>query len=93
VRQGEHRPETQNDAQSLAGTSNIPMGSEDEFEQRFAKDKEIIVYDDFLECGASTHAARELVRRGFHRVKDYEEGIHEWRERDNVVHGTGVRRS
>ncbi|HKF93988.1 MAG TPA: rhodanese-like domain-containing protein [Gammaproteobacteria bacterium] len=93
MRQGEHHPETQNDAQSLAGTSNISMGSEYELKQRFAKDKEIIVYDDSLECGASTHAARELVRRGFHRVKDYEEGIHEQRERDNVVHGTGVRRS
>jgi hypothetical protein len=29
----------------------------------------------------------------FTAFKDYEEGIHEWRERDNVVHGTGVRRS
>jgi rhodanese-related sulfurtransferase len=81
------------DQERIPGFINIPMGSDGEFEQRFAKDKEIIVYDDFLECGASTQAAREFVRRGFHRVKDYEEGIHEWRERDNVVHGTGVRRS
>jgi rhodanese-related sulfurtransferase len=56
------------DQERIPGFINIPMGSDGEFEQRFAKDKEIIVYDDFLECGAATQAARELVQRGFHRV-------------------------
>lgn len=80
------------DKEHIPGSINIPRGSEDVFEQRFAKDKEIIVYDDSLECKASTEVARELARRGFHRVKDYEEGIREWKEHDNVVHGTGNRR-
>jgi rhodanese-related sulfurtransferase len=70
----------------IPGSVNIPCGSEDEFEQRFNKDKEIIVYCASSDCEASIRVARELARRGFHRVKAYEGGIREWKEHDNVVH-------
>ncbi|MDQ3731753.1 MAG: rhodanese-like domain-containing protein [Pseudomonadota bacterium] len=74
----------------IPGSINIPEGREDEFERRFAKDKEIILYDDSLACEASTQVARELARRGFHRVKDYEEGLQEWKARKKLVHGTSA---
>ena len=61
-----------------------------ESEQCFAGDQKIILYDDLLECRASTQAARELARHSFHRIKDYEEVISGWREHDNAVRATGV---
>jgi rhodanese-related sulfurtransferase len=70
----------------IPGSINIPLGSDDQFEQRFAKDKEIIVYCASSDCDASTKVAQELARRGFHRVKDYEEDLRDWKERDNIVH-------
>lgn len=76
----------------IPGSMNVPDGCEDEFERRFAKDKEIILYDSSLKCGVSTKVARELARRGFHRVKDYEEGLQEWKACDKLVHGSGALR-
>jgi rhodanese-related sulfurtransferase len=73
----------------LPGSINIPSGNEHEFEQRFNTDKEIIIYGASIDCDTSTRVARELVRRGFHRVKAYEEGIREWKESDNIVHSGG----
>lgn len=70
----------------LPGSINIPSENEDEFEQRFNMDKEIIVYGSSIDCDTSIRVARELVRRGFHRVKAYEEGIRDWKECDNIVH-------
>ena len=74
----------------IPGSINIPPGREDEFERRFARDKEIILYDDSLACHASTMVARELARLGFYRVKDCEEGLQEWKARDKLVHGTNA---
>ncbi|HEX2237869.1 MAG TPA: rhodanese-like domain-containing protein [Gammaproteobacteria bacterium] len=42
----------------IPGSINIPLGHEDEFEQRFTKDKEIIVYGNSLACDASTQVAQ-----------------------------------
>ncbi len=75
----------------IPGSINIPLGHEAEFEQRFTK--EIIVYGDSLACDASTQVAQELVQRGFYRVKDYEEGIQEWKAGGNLVHGIGLQLS
>lgn len=82
-------PPEEFEKEHIPGSINIPLGGEDEFEQRFANDKEIILYDDSPECDASTRVAEELTRRGFHRIKDYEEGLQEWKAGDNVVHGAG----
>jgi phosphoketolase len=42
----------------IPGSINIPLGHEDEFEQGFTKDKEIIVYGNSLACDASQHMSR-----------------------------------
>jgi rhodanese-related sulfurtransferase len=63
----------------IASSINIPEGSEDEFERRFDKDKEIIVYCASEQCDASPKAAKELARRGFRRVRDYEAGMSDWK--------------
>jgi len=70
---------------------NIPKGREDEFEKRYAKDKEIIVYCASPDCDASPKVAEELVQRGFENVRDFEGGMSEWKSADgNVEHGAGV---
>lgn len=58
---------------------NIPQGDEDTFERRFSRDKEIIVYCASRDCDASPKTARELARRGFTDVKDFEAGMKGWK--------------
>lgn len=74
----------------IPGSTNIPLGQEDRFEERFDKDKEIVVYCASPQCDASEKTARELARRGFHRVVDYEAGLSEWRDRGRPLAGTGT---
>lgn len=63
----------------LPGSINIPQGREQDFEARFDKDKEIIVYCASFDCQASPSVARELAQRGFTAVQDYEGGIEDWK--------------
>lgn len=69
----------------IPGSVNIPQGREDEFERRFNKSKEIIVYCASPDCPASPAVAEELQRRGFTAVKDYDAGMSDWRESGNEV--------
>ncbi|HSN71832.1 MAG TPA: rhodanese-like domain-containing protein [Steroidobacteraceae bacterium] len=64
---------------------NIPKGQEDEFERRFDKDKEIVVYCASFECDASPTVASRLAERGFTKVRDYEGGIGDWKISGNRV--------
>jgi len=64
----------------IPGSINIPMGHEDEFERRFDKGKEIIVYCTSSDCDAAPLVARELARRGFHNVFEYEAGLNDWKQ-------------
>ena len=66
---------------------NIPQGNEDVFERRFSRDKEIIVYCASSDCDASPKAARELVRRGFTNVKDFDSGLEGWKDYGNALVG------
>jgi len=66
---------------------NIPKDEIDEFEQRFDKDKEIIVYCASLDCPASPQTADELVERGFDKVYDYERGLSDWKHAGDPVEG------
>jgi len=66
--------------QHIPGSINIPKGEEEEFERRFNKDKEIIVYCASPDCDASPTVARELTDRGFDSIRDYEAGMSEWKE-------------
>lgn len=63
----------------IPGSINIPQGKESLFEQRFAKDKEIVVYCASPDCHASDKVAEMLVRRGFIRVYDYAGGLSDWK--------------
>jgi rhodanese-related sulfurtransferase len=69
----------------IPGSINIPQGKEDEFENRFGKMKEIIVYCASPDCSASPKAAEELTKRGFVSVRDYEGGMSDWKEAGNEV--------
>lgn len=71
----------------IPGSINIPLGDEEKFEQRFAKNKEIIVYCASESCDASPKAARELRERGFAKVYDYAKGMKDWKQADNPVEG------
>lgn len=62
-------------------------GQIDEFEARFDKGKEIVVYCASPSCDASPKVAAELAQRGFERVLDYEADMSGWRERGHEVEG------
>jgi rhodanese-related sulfurtransferase len=75
----------------IAGSINIPAEEIDEFERRFEKDKEIVVYCASPECSASPKAAAELSGRGFRRVLDYEGGMRAWKNADHdITSGPGL---
>jgi rhodanese-related sulfurtransferase len=81
---------TQFERARIPGSANIPHGEEDSFEKRFDKEKEIIVYCASPQCDASEKAARELARRGFRRVVEYEAGLRGWQESGHAVVGSGA---
>lgn len=64
--------------QHIPGSINIPMGDEADFEARFDKSKDIVVYCASTDCDASPTVAKRLAERGFENVYDYEAGIKDW---------------
>lgn len=73
------------EAQHIPNSINIPLDQLGEFENRFGKDKEIIVYCDSFDCDASPKAAGSLIDRGFANVIDYEGGMSDWKDGGNFV--------
>lgn len=71
----------------IPGSINIPKGREDEFEKRFSKDKEIIVYCASSDCDASPAVAEKLADMGFTRVRDFDAGMAGWKAVDGPVEG------
>lgn len=69
----------------IPGSINIQRGSEDSIEQRFSKNKEIIVYSFSPECSASSQMRRELLSRGFRNVRNYGSGITYWKQSGQPV--------
>lgn len=69
----------------IPGSINIPKGQEEEFEKRFDKSKEIIVYCGSSECPASSEVAEKLTHKGFRNVVKFEVGMKGWKESDNQV--------
>lgn len=69
----------------IPGSVNIPQGREEEFERRYDKGKEIIVYCASPDCPASPTVAEDLRRRGFTDVWDYDAGMSGWKEAGNEV--------
>jgi rhodanese-related sulfurtransferase len=66
---------------------NIPQSEIDRFEEKFARDKEIIVYCASKECDASPKTANVLQEHGFTKVYDYAEGLKGWKNAGNSTAG------
>jgi rhodanese-related sulfurtransferase len=64
---------------------NIPHGEEGTFEQKFDKDKEIVLYCASPQCDASPKAAETLALRGFSAVADFEGGLSVWKDAGNMT--------
>lgn len=69
------------EAEHIVGSINIPAGRETEYETRFSTQKEIVVYDAALEGTASSIVAERLRKKGFSRLRDFQGGLKEWRDR------------
>lgn len=78
-------------ARHIVGSINIPADNEEEFERRFDKDKEIIVYCASPKGKYSPTVAIDLVKRGFTNVTDYEDGLSEWIHEGYPVEGDDFR--
>lgn len=74
----------------IPSSINIPQDDVDEFEKRFDKNKDIIVYCASADCDASLEVAKELSKRGFRHVYDYEKGMSDWRMAGHPVEGTSA---
>ena len=74
----------------IPGSINIPQGEEQRFDDRFDKDKDIVVYCASTKCDASEKAAKALAKRGFRRVQDYADGLTDWRQAGRPITGTTV---
>jgi rhodanese-related sulfurtransferase len=74
----------------IPASINIPRDEIEEFEHRFDKSKDIIVYCASPDCDASPAVARELVKRGFRHVFDYESGMSDWRMAGHPVEGSSA---
>jgi rhodanese-related sulfurtransferase len=66
---------------------NIPQGEINRLEEKFSRDKEIIVYCASADCDASTRVAKTLQEHGFTNVYDYAEGLKGWKEAGNSTAG------
>lgn len=75
----------------IPNSINIPLADIDRFEQRFSKDKDIIVYCASLSCDASPKAATALEEKGFQSIFDYSGGLSDWKEAGNGVAGSAAR--
>jgi rhodanese-related sulfurtransferase len=58
---------------------NIPRGREHEFERRFSKGKELVLYGEGGSPGSASMVAVTLLHRGYSRVYVYEGGLRDWR--------------
>lgn len=74
--------------QHIVNSINIPRSELGKFEQRYDRDKEIIVYCASRECETSAEVARELLRRGFRNVYRYEKGLEDWKAAGNATSGS-----
>lgn len=75
------------DRKHIPSSINIPIDELDQFEERFSKDKDIIVYCASHDCDASPRAAEALTDRGFRNVSDYGGGMADWEKGHQPVAG------
>jgi rhodanese-related sulfurtransferase len=72
-------------AEHIPVSINIPVGNEEEFEKRFSKDKDIVLYCASSQCDASPTVAKRLSEQGFTHIYDYEAGMKDWKESGGPV--------
>jgi len=80
-------PREEFEKEHIRHSINIPVDDAGEFENRFDKNKEIVVYCASFDCDASPKAAEELIKRDFEKVYDYEGGLKDWKEAGDPVEG------
>ena len=73
------------EAEHIPASINIPLKDIEDFERRFSKDKEIIVYCESPDSDAAAEAARKLAARGFTNVMDYAGGMRDWKNAGGEV--------
>ena len=81
------------DEKHIPNSVNIPLSEIDQFEQRFSKEKDIVVYCASSSCDASRKAATALSQRGFSNVAAYEGGLADWEQAHQPVEGRAVSRN
>jgi rhodanese-related sulfurtransferase len=81
------------DEKHIPNSVNIPLSEIDQFERRFSKEKNIIVYCASSDCDASRRAATELSQRGFSHVAAYEGGTADWEEAHQPIEGRAAARN
>lgn len=69
----------------IPGSINIQYDDISEFERRFDKNKEIIVYCASVTCTAGPDTAKALSARGFAKARDFPGGSKEWKESGNAL--------
>lgn len=81
------RDSSEHEKAHIPGSTHIPRGEEGEFEKRYDREKEIIVYDASRDSDISSEVAGKLVERGFKRVYDYTGGLEEWKKAEHETTG------
>jgi rhodanese-related sulfurtransferase len=81
------------DEKHIPNSVNIPLSEIDQFERRFGKEKDIIVYCASSTCDASRRAATALSQRGFSNVSAYEGGLADWEEAHQPIEGRAASRN
>lgn len=66
----------------IPGSVNIPYEHLEEFEHKFEKSKELVVYCASVQCSAGPDTAKKLQARGFTNVRDFPGGTKEWRDHE-----------
>ncbi len=71
----------------IKGAVNIPYNkiSEEKVLEQLDKNKTYVLYCANKRCKASTGAAKILLKHGFRKVYDYENGLAEWMESELAV--------
>jgi rhodanese-related sulfurtransferase len=81
------------DEKHIPNSVNIPLSEIDQFERRFSKEKDIVVYCASADCDASRRAASALSQRGFSNVSAYEGGIADWEQAHQPIEGRAAARN
>ena len=69
----------------IPGSINIPYNTLEEFERRFDKEKELILYCASRTCNAAPKGVEQLIEKGFINVRDFAGGVQEWKAAGNQL--------